>query len=76
MTELFLEWQSYIALLLGGLLTALGVVSTTIFNNTKDITILKQLVNSLISERKDHDTKVDIQLGEIRTDIKNLLARK
>ena len=76
MTDFFLEWQTYIALILGGVLTSLGVVSTTIFNNTRDISVLKQLVDSLIAERKDHDTKMDNQLSEIRHDIKNLLARK
>jgi len=76
MNTFLLEWQTYIALILGGLLTALGVISTTIFNNQRDISSLKQIVHTLVEERHEHDIKVDTQLTEIRNDIKNLLSRK
>lgn len=76
MNTFLLEWQTYIALILGGLLTALGVISNTIFNNQREISLLKQIVHTLVEERHEQDVKVDTQLTEIRNDIKNLLSRK
>ncbi len=71
-----MEWQAYISLVFGGALTALGVIASTAFNNKTDILSLNHKVDGLLEERKHHDVNLDLQLSEIRHDIKNLLSRK
>jgi hypothetical protein len=76
MQQFFIDWQGYLSLIIGSLLTSLGVIASTAYNNKTDILTLNHKVDSLMTERKDHDNAVDEQLAEIRHDIKNLLSRK